>query len=130
MGIRRFLQKYPGRFKLVHLKDVAKNLPTGFGPAPEDSSVPLGQGQIDWPKTLAAAVDTGVKYWYLEEESDTSHEGIRESIHYLRTVRFEVVPRDSGERNGYRPRQQETANPRSSPKLLRIVISVSALAAS
>ena len=84
----KFLRKYPGRFKLVHLKDVAKSLSTGFDPAPENSSVPLGYGQIDWPKTLAAAVDAGVKYWYVEEESDTSHEGIRESIHYLRNVRF------------------------------------------
>jgi len=83
-----FLRKYPGRFKLVHLKDVSKELPTGFDPAPENACVPLGKGQIDWPKTLAAAVDAGVKYWYVEEESDTSREGIRESIHFLKTVKF------------------------------------------
>ncbi len=83
-----FLRKYPGRFKLVHLKDVSKNLPTGFDPAPENSSVPLGHGQIDWPATLAAAADAGVKYWFVEEESDTSHEGIRESIHYLKNVKY------------------------------------------
>jgi sugar phosphate isomerase/epimerase len=83
-----FLKKYPGRFKLVHLKDVAKTVPTGFDPAPENASVPLGQGQIDWPRTLAAAVEVGVKYWYVEGESGTSHEGIRDSIHYLRNVKF------------------------------------------
>jgi sugar phosphate isomerase/epimerase len=83
-----FLRKYPGRFKLVHLKDVAKTVPPGFDPTPDNASVPLGQGQIDWPRTLAAAADTGVKYWFVEEESDTAPEGIREGIRFLKTVKF------------------------------------------
>jgi len=83
-----YLRKYPGRFKLVHLKDIAKGTPAGFGEAPDNACVPLGEGQIDWPKTLAAATEVGVKYWYVEDESDTAPEGIKKSAEYLKTVRF------------------------------------------
>jgi len=83
-----YLRKYPGRFKLVHLKDIAKSTPAGFGEAPDDACVPLGEGQIDWPKTLAAATDVGVKYWYVEDESEAAPEGIKKTAEYLKTVRF------------------------------------------
>jgi len=83
-----YLRKYPGRFKLVHLKDIAKGTPAGFGEAPDNACVPLGEGQIDWPKTLAAATEVGVKYWYVEDESDTAPECIKKSAEYLKTVRF------------------------------------------
>jgi sugar phosphate isomerase/epimerase len=83
-----YLRKYAGRFKLVHMKDISKSTPTGFEEAPDDSNVPLGEGQIDWPKTLAAAAETGVKYYYVEDESETAPEGIRKSYQYLKTVRF------------------------------------------
>jgi sugar phosphate isomerase/epimerase len=83
-----YLRKYAGRFKLVHLKDISKSTPTGFAEAPDDACVPLGTGQIDWPKTLAACADTGVKYYYVEDESETAPEGIRKTYQYLKTVRF------------------------------------------
>ncbi len=83
-----YLRKYPGRFKLVHLKDISKSTPTGFEEAPDDACVPLGTGQIDWPKTLAACADTGVKYYYVEDESETAPEGIRKTYDYLKTVKF------------------------------------------
>lgn len=83
-----YLKKYPGRFKLVHLKDISKSTPTGFAEAPDDACVPIGDGQIDWPKTLGAAADIGVKYYYVEDESPTSQENIRKTIQYLKTVRF------------------------------------------
>jgi sugar phosphate isomerase/epimerase len=81
-------RKYPGRFKLTHLKDVARGVPTGFEPPPENSSTALGQGQIDWPQTLAAALEAGVVYWFVEEESESAPENIRESYHFLKSVRF------------------------------------------
>ena len=45
------LTKYPGRFLLMHLKDIAKGTPLGdpTGAAPDETSVPLGQGQVNWP---------------------------------------------------------------------------------
>jgi len=83
-----YLKKYPGRFKLVHLKDISKSTTTGFAEAPDDAVVPLGEGQIDWPTTLAAAADVGVKYYYVEDESETAPEGIKKTAQYLKTVRF------------------------------------------
>jgi sugar phosphate isomerase/epimerase len=83
-----YLKKYPGRFKLVHLKDISKSTPTGFAEAADDACVPIGEGQIDWPKTLGAAADIGVKCYYVEDESPTSQENIRKTIQYLKTVRF------------------------------------------
>ncbi len=83
-----YLRKYAGRFKLVHMKDIAKSTPTGFEEAGEEAIVPLGEGQIDWPQTLAACADTGVKYYYVEDESENAMEGIRKSYQYLKQVKF------------------------------------------
>ena len=83
-----YLKKYPGRFKLVHLKDISKSTPAGFAEAPDDACVPLGEGQIDWPTTLGAAADVGVKYYYLEDESETVTEAIKKSFQFLKSVRF------------------------------------------
>jgi sugar phosphate isomerase/epimerase len=83
-----YLKKYPGRFKLVHMKDISKSAPTGFEELPDSSIVPLGEGKIDWPKTLAAAADTGVTHFYVEDESETAPEGIKKSAQYLKTVKF------------------------------------------
>jgi sugar phosphate isomerase/epimerase len=84
-----YLRKYPARFKLVHLKEIAKGIKLGeFTPTPDDACVPLGEGQIDWPKTLDAAADVGVKYYYLEDESETAREAIKKSFQFLKSVRF------------------------------------------
>jgi len=84
-----YLRKYPGRFKLVHLKEIAKGVKLGeFTPLPDDACVPMGEGQIDWPKTLAAAVETGVKYYYVEDESEAAPENIKKTFAYLKSVRF------------------------------------------
>jgi len=83
-----YLKKYPGRFKQLHLKDIAKGVKPGFSEEPDTACVPLGTGQIDWPKTLAAAAEAGVKEYYVEDESPTAWDGIATSIKYLKTVRF------------------------------------------
>jgi sugar phosphate isomerase/epimerase len=83
-----YLERYPGRFKEVHLKDIAKGIKPGFGEEPDTACVPQGTGQIDWPKTLAAAAKVGVKYYYVEDESPTAWDGIATTIKYLKTVRF------------------------------------------
>ena len=83
-----YLRKYPGRFKLVHMKDISKSTPIGFEREPDDSNVPLGEGQIDWPKTLAAAAEVGTTHYYVEDESATAPEGIKKTAQYLKNVRF------------------------------------------
>ena len=51
------LTKYPGRFKLMHLKDLEKGVATNdpTGSAPDETSVVLGTGQLDFPAIFEAA---------------------------------------------------------------------------
>lgn len=86
----RWLEKYPKRWELVHLKDMKKGVPTGdqSGRADVTYNVPLGTGQLDMPAILRAARKAGVKWYFIEDESPTVLEQIPISLKYLREVRF------------------------------------------
>jgi len=86
----KLLQKYPGRWALMHLKDIAKTARTGVytGKAPLTDDVPLGTGQVPWPAVLKQAAASGVKYYFIEDESPTVLEAIPVSIQYLETIKF------------------------------------------
>ena len=83
-----FIKKHAARAKQLHLKDIAKGVKVGFQEEPDSTCVPLGTGQIDWPKTLAAAAAAGVKEYYVEDESPTAWDGIAKTFAYLKSVRF------------------------------------------
>jgi sugar phosphate isomerase/epimerase len=85
-----YLERFPVRFRLVHLKDMRKGTPVGdFSVGTSDeASVPLGQGILDIPLILRAAKRAGVKRYYVEDESAEALEGIRTSLQYLKQVRF------------------------------------------
>lgn len=60
-----YLRKHPGRFPLLHLKDVKDNDPnTVFRLKP----VEVGYGIMDWKEVLAAARESGAKIGYVEFE--------------------------------------------------------------
>jgi len=59
-----WLNKYPGRFKLGHVKDRKKNA----DPKDADESVDLGTGSIDFSKILKVASSKGMKYYIVEQE--------------------------------------------------------------
>ena len=86
----RLLERYPGRFPLMHLKDLRKGEPkTGDpGDVAEEASVPLGNGEIDWPAVLKAASKTGVHRYYIEEEHPDAARQIVQTQRYLDAVRF------------------------------------------
>lgn len=86
----KLLAKYPGRWKLIHLKDLKKGVATGSlsGKTDVTNDVPLGTGQMNWPAILAAAKQAGVKYYFIEDESPTSVEQIPQSLKYLEQVKF------------------------------------------
>ena len=86
----RYLEKYPKRFVLMHLKDMAKGTPTGSGTgrAPNEASVPLGAGQLDMRAILQAAVKAGVKRYYIEDESPAAAQQIPVTVEYLKNVRL------------------------------------------
>ncbi len=85
----QLLEKYPGRWALMHLKDIKKGAQVGVftGHAPKTDDVPLGTGQIPWPAVLKEAAKVGVKYYFIEDESPTVNDALPVSIKYLETVK-------------------------------------------
>jgi sugar phosphate isomerase/epimerase len=85
----QFLKRYPGRFPLMHVKDIRKGLVLGESPGQvrEDDSVPLGTGIVDVRAALLAAQTYGVKHLYLEEEAVDAVPQIRQSLRYLAGLR-------------------------------------------
>ncbi len=83
-----WLRKYPGRWELMHLKDlrkgVATGVQTGIGEANDD--VTLGTGQVNWPSVLAAAKKSGVKHYFIEDESNVSVTQIPATLKYLENI--------------------------------------------
>jgi sugar phosphate isomerase/epimerase len=79
------LTKYPGRFLLMHLKDIAKGTLLGdpTGSAPDETSVPLGKGQVDWPAVLKAAKASGTKMFYIEDEHPRAEEQVPQTLKFL-----------------------------------------------
>jgi len=86
----RYLEKYASRFSLIHLKDLRKGTPTGdlSGKAPDETSVALGTGQLDFAAILRAAAKAGVKRCYIEDESPEALQQVPASLRFLKTVRF------------------------------------------
>lgn len=63
-----YLKRYPGRFPLLHIKD----LKPGFQPSTEKVEgqpfTEVGRGIIDWKPIFAAARQEGVKSYYVEQD--------------------------------------------------------------
>lgn len=85
-----WLAKYPGRWELMHLKDLKKGVATGAstGQTDPNNDVVLGQGQLDWPKILKAAKKSGVKHYFIEDEAAIAPQQIPQSLNYLERVKF------------------------------------------
>ena len=84
----KLLEKYPGRFKAFHIKDMRKGAATGLyeGHAPVSDNVAVGQGCLDWPAILAAGAKQGMKYYFIEDETSDPVGNIPPSIAYLKTL--------------------------------------------
>lgn len=84
-----FLHRYPGRFPLMHIKDIRPGTVLNLTPADvrEDDSVPLGTGLVDVKAALLAAQSTGVRHFFLEEEATDPVPQIRQSLRYLASLR-------------------------------------------
>jgi sugar phosphate isomerase/epimerase len=59
-----WLNKYPGRFKLCHVKDRKK----GAEPKDHDASIDLGIGSIDFKSILKTGSSKGLQYYIVEQE--------------------------------------------------------------
>ena len=84
------LKKYPGRWSLLHVKDIRKGAVTGLstGHAAPIDNVAVGTGQIDWPSVLKTAEETGTKHFFIEDETPTPLVCIPDSLKYLRALKL------------------------------------------
>jgi sugar phosphate isomerase/epimerase len=85
---------YPGRFPLLHIKDLRKGyvvhhqqMPSDTGPNP---FAPVGQGTIDWKRLFAHVHEAGAKHIFVEQDRCNLPElqAIRISYNYLRHLRL------------------------------------------
>ena len=84
-----FLEKYAGRFELLHLKDTAKGFtPDLTGRAPEESGVAIGAGTLRRADVLRTAERTGVKKYYIEDESPQAPQQVIISQQYLKGLLY------------------------------------------
>ena len=84
------IKKYPGRFKLMHIKDMKPGLPRGSlaGGIPEEQKAVIGQGQVNWADVMEAAEADGFEYYYIEDESPDPVNNVPQSITYLERLEY------------------------------------------
>ncbi|MGA2100555.1 MAG: sugar phosphate isomerase/epimerase [Candidatus Sulfotelmatobacter sp.] len=89
----KYFNAYPGRFPLVHVKDL-KTLPkiTSGGAQNYGDTVDLtevGSGVIDWKRIFAQADKAGIKHYIVEHDHPKApFESIAKSYDYLEKLRF------------------------------------------
>jgi sugar phosphate isomerase/epimerase len=88
-----YFNKYPGRFPLVHVKDI-KSMPNvgeggnaNFGDTAD--LAPVGSGLIDWKNIFSHAQKAGIKHYFVEHDKPQApFESIASSYAYLEKLRF------------------------------------------
>ena len=74
-----YFHEHPGRFRLVHVKDMA----------PDGAMVDLGRGAMDWPTLLRAASQAGVRYFIAEHDQPQDPlQFARTAFEYLSSLRL------------------------------------------
>lgn len=82
------LKKYPGRFELLHLKELRNDTPgNNSGGAPDETSVPLGKGITNWPLILRQALKSGVRKFYIEDEAKNAIDQIPVTVDFLKSLK-------------------------------------------
>ena len=61
----KWIRSYPGRQPLLHLKDLAVHLEDGKA---QPRFAEIGEGNLNWPGILAAAMEAGVQCAYVEQD--------------------------------------------------------------
>jgi sugar phosphate isomerase/epimerase len=86
---RALLARYPGRFKLMHVKDILPSTKPNYDMDQAPCSV--GKGIIDWKTLLPAAVTAGVEHFYVEQEppyGEPRITAVTNSYRYLSSLKF------------------------------------------
>ncbi|NIM51476.1 MAG: TIM barrel protein [Gemmatimonadales bacterium] len=82
-----YLERYAGRYSSLHMHDYDPAM-KGREPGRLGGIVPCGEGMIDWPALLQAALQSDIADhgFIVEIETEEPLEGLRRSIEFLRTV--------------------------------------------
>jgi sugar phosphate isomerase/epimerase len=85
------LRKYAGRIPLMHLKNVAKGTEQRYNETvPKTAFREVGDGMIDIPAVLAAATQTGVEHFFVEQDQTPGDPlaSLRASYRYVAGLNF------------------------------------------
>lgn len=76
----KYFQQYPGRFEQWHVKDMDK--------ADRNRNADVGTGSIDWKSIFANAKQSGLRHFYVEQESypGAPIDSAAASAKYLKTI--------------------------------------------
>jgi sugar phosphate isomerase/epimerase len=90
----KYFDRYPGRFPLVHVKDLTKLPPAptaggqNYGDKLEEMTE-VGSGMIDWKHIFAHSQKAGIKHYFVEHDNPKSpFDSIKASSQYLAQLRF------------------------------------------
>lgn len=84
-----YFKAHPGRFALLHIKDLKKGFAPTTGHFEGNPFTEVGTGVIDWKRIFAAARSGGVKHYYVEQDmwDRPSLESAQMSIDYLKKLK-------------------------------------------
>ena len=83
-----WLKKYPKRYKLMHLKDLRKDIVgNDSGGTSVENDVALGTGQLNIPEILKAAKNSSIEHFYIEDESPSYAKQVPQTIAYLKDLK-------------------------------------------
>jgi sugar phosphate isomerase/epimerase len=76
----QYFKKYPKRFEQWHVKDMSKT--------DKSKNANIGTGTIDWKKVFSSAKESGMKKFYVEQETYPGEpiDSVAEGIKYLKTI--------------------------------------------
>jgi sugar phosphate isomerase/epimerase len=81
------IKKYPGRFPLMHLKDRAHGtIGNQDGRADVETNVVLGKGDVGIEAIMEEALRSGVKHFFIEDESSRSMQQVPQSLAFLKSL--------------------------------------------
>ncbi|MEO5814653.1 MAG: sugar phosphate isomerase/epimerase [Gemmatimonadaceae bacterium] len=84
------IRKYPGRYKLMHIKDMKPGVARGnlSGGLPAEQQSVIGEGQVNWSNVMAAAQKDGLELYYLEDETPDPIINVPKSITFLERLKY------------------------------------------
>lgn len=80
--------KYPGRFQLLHFKDMAKIVDEPYYSVKKDDITSVGAGLINFKRIYEARQKAGMKYFFVEDDNQGNGEpfgGVKTSIDNIQT---------------------------------------------